>query len=48
MGPPRPDRSYEPNESVLLTLSPHATYTLGSESTAKVIILNEDALAVPR
>jgi hypothetical protein len=39
---PVPDRVHERNESVLLTLSPNTSYTVGSPSTARVVILNED------
>jgi hypothetical protein len=39
---PLADRSHERNESVILTLSPHADYTVGIPSTARVVIVNED------
>ena len=42
--PSRADQSHERNESVILTLSPRATYPVENPSTSRVIILNEDPM----
>jgi hypothetical protein len=36
------DWSHERNASVIVTLSPHSSYTVGSPGAARVVILNED------
>jgi hypothetical protein len=39
---PLQDNLHEGNESVILTLTPHPSYTGRNPSTARVVILNED------